>query len=603
MKLEIMVYIRNYIKEKFPMYYKFLNDREMANIINRVAASSLFKKLNAEKVLKGEGNSVIDGLVELYAQTYLTNIWVHFEPLCKYIEKVIVERNGKIEINNSSFKRFCMEIALDLTNGVDKDYDYNLFKTGNYDDKIYNNYETRLKITFMKLLKYVESVIDSSVEIKYDRKTFDFLIHNSSIKLMEDYDSNLLLAGKTDDKILVQYQNSARALKREVVEYLRNYIIANVGIIVGVNIELTVEEVIKKVNSGECSAIDILNGKLDSNILSFVQKNKQKTSSVKSADMYVYNYISSPSVNTSGLSESDLRVISSNIVSRLCNGYGYNINDILSNNCDNEILTIFAREVIKLGSIKVKKEDVRGRKNKIVKKAKKRKMNKTTLLLLSLGLFTLLGTSSLAYRLGTEVVDNFSDRKAINYVYDNFDKYDYSLIFTSRTDAFRPTAENVLTFYSNVKKFNNNNYNYLGFYTAYTNVGEDRLAIMDKMLRLVQSEMRSSENDDSFTREVCNYGCFLELACDRLRDMGYEKIDDPKYVVAVNEYMKASIFNDDKTPYEKLDKNTQRIIDEIMEQYREYSKEMLVDLGNFLKVTEEQEKNSVSLTAVNKSGR
>ena len=95
MNLEIYKYLNEYIKNKFPMYYRAVKKNEYMSFVNSIASNPVFKKYGVTAVRNGETDEIIDKLVSGYAQIKLTNIWANFGGFKDYIRDVIIKKDSE----------------------------------------------------------------------------------------------------------------------------------------------------------------------------------------------------------------------------------------------------------------------------------------------------------------------------------------------------------------------------------------------------------------------------------------------------------------------------------------------------------------------------
>lgn len=574
-----LVYLKNYIKDKFQLYCRNLGQEEFMSFVNAIVLDASFKSYDINRVLKGDTDSVIDDLVDKYAKVKLTNVWANFRTLCDYVKSVIVSRSKDMGgISDLLLENISRDIALSCATSTNS-IDYSSFMNGSFDDIFLNNFETQCNVIWNSCFEHAKRTVENAnIAIGVDNSSFDNLITSVISSMLSKYDINDIIKGMYDDQILKRFNFYYKKMSEAVQKHVTNVLYDMLNL-VDIDEKKVISEMTKKaMETGEISALEIISGKKDRYIENFANSHKIVVvkPEVKSTDpvMYIYDFISKN--NSTNLSDDELEKMANKINIDLNDKYRYTPNDILLGKHDNFIRILFNQYVMKRSSVK---NDTTP--EKIKHNTKKRRIQRSGCALMLLGV---LAGSALVGGIGYTIVDHLSDQieynSAISYVSDTIDDYSYSPIFTIHNDEFKPTGDNVIDFYLDVRHLDDDNFNYLGFYRAYDYVRDNRLAVMDNMLKYVKTKV----NDDTNLRGLnVSNSSYLSFVCDRLEDMGCEKITKDKYRSVVEAYEDIMRSQMDDIPYDYLDSEQKEIVNEIMELYREYSEECMIELAESLK--------------------
>lgn len=610
MDFKIFEYLSEYVKNKYPMYYNAAEQKEFMSFIHMIASNSAFKKkvdddrpeeMSVREYLEsGAVNLLIDELVETYAQIKFTNIWAHFEFLCEYIKKVIVEKGAECDtINDNMLKHICRDIALSITNG--NDTDYSVYMNGSYNDVFLNDFFVYREEFAQKCYKHVQQIINVfENKIKVSSDTTEYLIVQTSGSILKDFDIDDIVRGKCDEDIKKRYKFYVNKLIKKVKRHVLK-VVNEMFVLSGVPVDEVVSDItIMAIKTGELSAFKIIDGKLDELIENYAAR-KRISLDPSAAKRHIRNKISG--MNMHDMPDHLLDKKTEELFVILHKNHGFPLKEIEEGKHDQLIGNIFGRENMKYFSV----EDESKTKD-LEYKPKKRKMHKGSIILIILAILVTFGLGALGYTIVTGIansvlqivtdIGNIDNVSAVN----DFDDFAYSSIYMVGTQAYEPTADNVLEFYSKLIEsgHEDSNYNYLGFYRAYMNVKDDRLEIMDSMLDLVQEKAAGNPKYKDFYREISFKTSYLDFVFDRLEEMGFDDIKDEKYQKALRAYEDAMYDYPLEEPFKKLSEKDQKIIKEIMEKYREYSKKYEALLGQDLM---DDKTNAISCETPNRGGR
>lgn len=588
MRIEMLEYLTDYIKENYPMYYKESEQVLFMSFVNKIASDFSFKERIGNRPIKsvlesGELNNIIDDLVEKYAKVLYGDHSEKFGTFCNYIRAVIYKKsdNPKL-VNDKLVDNISEDIALYIIRSNDLGYDY--YMSGFYDDILYSHYLARFENINVDGYNHIKNVIDSSpVKVNIDKETYDNILNGIFKELVTKYQLDNIISGELDDEIVKKFKVSIKHLRLAVKNYIRSFvegIIPLGGIPVDVVVCDMTDLVMKK---GSLSATELLSGGLDNDIEEYANKKRIENDPTK-ARLHVRKRISH--MKSCGMTESELDEKAEEMLGILHKNHNCLYIDIENGKHDDLIDKIAIFEAIKYSSVKNEKSP-----NNVKHDTKKRKLSKTRLVIIILAIVAMIGTGSLVYKAGSVIGDRISgwyydvkNADAVKAV-DDLDDFNYTYIHTRFTDVYEPTAKNVLNFYTKLidAGYDEKGYDYLGFYRAYMHISDNRLEIMDHMLDFVQSEAsKNSDKYGEFYNEIQYNTCYLSFACDRLYDMGYTEIREDKYKNAVLAYENAMWAYPGEEPIKKLSDKDREVVEEIMQKYREYSKKYEAQLGNML---------------------
>lgn len=450
---------------------------------------------------------------------------------------------------------------------------------------------------------YTRNWINSNNVVQYSDETCKYLVDIIVSRLIQSYTYDDLMNGKADSAMELIYESVIEDLRTRIAGYVKSYLINSIMPLVNINEAEIAEKIVNAImNGNKYNAPDLFVGKYDGIIensaLHYEQEAKKKR---PNSSEYIFKII----LNEDETLEDYVIHAYVSRIEEVLRSRGLHASDIVSGKYDTEIVNMYRRMSMRNNSVKTEavskkvpnKNGVNP--NKIKHTTKKRRMSFYQRNLIVLALVASLGLGGLGYMFGlvSDGINNNNAKQTVN----SFDGYSYTLIHTKYTDAYKPTALNVLDFYDKVNEYGNNNYDCLGFYRAYSHVVDNRLAIMDSMLSLVKSYARNDANYAGLYQLIGDNSCYVEFAYDRLVDMGCEKIQDEKYLDAISAYKTAKReANEDQVPFNLMSKKDQKLIEEIMEMYRDYSEQCLVEFGNML---EEADDTTLVSCQVQGSGR
>ena len=231
------------------------------------------------------------------------------------------------------------------------------------------------------------------------------------------------------------------------------------------------------------------------------------------------------------------RVVESRLINR-----GYTDNQIVSSDMKNMVVSFIDDFFInREARIEAARNSVKNNSSpsKIKAKRNKRMMNKSiATVLLFASLIGLAGNG--VYQMTTELRD-IKAKQNVTMIDDHY----YSNINTIYAESFEPTADNIISTFDEYGKFDNENFQYLGFYQAYRSVKQDRLYIMDNMLSEIRRDVRNDNSHRNLSSAIIYNGCYLDFMYDRLYEMGFEEITNDKYQDLLNDYVELK----NKHPY------------------------------------------------------
>lgn len=600
MRIEVLEYLKEYIKNKYPMYYDVNNQVDFMQFINLIASDKKFEsELKAKStdrsindVLKnGDIDYVIDDLVDVYAKDRYFKIWDNLEDLSNRIKAAILKeskKNSKIEVvSEDVLNRISNEIALGIIKNEDI-VDYSPYKNGTYDEKYVEDYNYYL-VEYKKIvLNHVENVINRKLEhskFRVSDDTYALMLSNISSIIMRDFEFDKILNGSCDRQIIRALNFFRKKLIEEISAHVHEYIVKEIDNLMGVSITDVTDDILKvTVVTGEISADKLLKGKLNSIINGFVSRRREKAPGVKEAvnriKCLIIKYFDS------SLSDDEIDEITIRIYEKLQTQSIFD-KDIVSSDYEGYIKKLIDEEMRVFMSVEQKG------KPKSIKPNWLKKLFPKHIISLALAATMVIGTGKAVVNGIQTVITSasqfFNDIKnsKSKKTVDEFDGYKYSLIFTRYTDAFNPMINNVTDFYNKSLGYSDPEYAYLGFYRMYGNVMEDKLAIMDMVLYDLQWNSKNNPELSGFYEKISKYDCYLDFVLDRLEAMGCKEINDDKYREAIGVYKNAmrAVDDENETAMDILIVSFSKhadAIEEIMSLYREYSAECEVRFGNEL---------------------
>lgn len=406
---------------------------------------------------------------------------------------------------------------------------------------------------------------DKTVELIADRMV-DKIRYNHTKLMFEQYDSEI------DKYYDVVYDN----LYKQMHSYICKYISKQMDQLYNINEEALADNIINELMANSrYSASDLLLGRCNDLIMSHVEKHintieGSRPASVEHICKYVVNNIEDVTVDEQ-LVRDAMRI------DILLTDRGLSSEDIVSGNYDDEICKVYLGILMRRNS--VVNEDTATLVKRFIKTSKVPRY-----------IAGLLIAATLSTGVGVLISNGIDsqERASAETEIAKIDDFEYSDIYTIHNDDFAPTVDNVLKFYSDFKDYNDNDYNYLGFYRAYSYIKEDRLTIMDQMLDSVKRKAASNDEYSEFYSSIEHCSSYLEFIYDRLDDMGFEEIRLERYQDALSDYVLASYSADEEETAmdvleEKGKKETIETIEEVVRKYQELSDERILELGKELK--------------------
>lgn len=609
MNLEVLSYLKKYIKDRYPMYYDPDKDTEFLSFINIIASDNKFKSeldfksVNSTKkevLEEGELDAVIDDLVSRYGQIRYTKIWANIGSLSSYIKDVIIKDNQKKSdednVNADTLDRICKEIALSIIKNEETD-DYSYYMDGVFDQKFIEDYHYHLNEYKKDVKNRVDLVIQEKIKhcrFKVTEDTYLLIINNISDVMMRDFKYVSVKSGDCDKNILIAFNIFRKRLTEEITNYVNNYINNEIDDLLGVPVSDVVDYILLvTIYKGEISVDKLLEGRMDDIIKGTVAVNRKEKATNKDA----INHINSIVIDKSSASISNEEVfeIANQLYTQLRSMNIFD-HDIVSKKYDEQIVQLYEAMMRENLSVKNGKGS---QKRKLI--WGKKTINKHILPLIIVGTVTI-SAGVMAYKIGDYLVEkgkgivqDIKNQKPLRKV-DEFDNYQYMPIHTKYTDGYGSMKQNIIKFYQNASVYNDENYKYLGFYRAYDYVYADKLAIMDSMISDLKVYSKDKEELVDFYNSISDCSCYLDFVVLRLEEMGCEEIKDDKYVKAVGVYRNAMMAaHDNLTPMDILTADFSKhadVVSEIMQMYREYSENYLIDFGNVLMDDSELQKNS-----------
>lgn len=449
--------------------------------------------------------------------------------------------------------------------------------------KYLNKLNPTFKVDYTNLYNAVRKYLEGNYLYNSNENTVRYFSKKITLKLISDYNYLDLNKGLYDDKIKVEYNNLCIDLRNRI----ENFIINSVDLLDGINQREVASVFVHLIISDNKYDIKkYFDGSYDKVIYDMCIKNRifndrKKVEKVKTT---IKELIMKKVVNKNKLNE-----IVNKIYDELIDN-GYSDTDILGGRVNNYIINLCYKynydvfkpknnDYVKSNSIDrnlMKKQSVinNSTPNKFRVYPDRKKINRMLATLLVVG--TLVGSASgLIYN----TYNKYNYNKAISTV-NEWEGYDYSNIYTIYTDAYKPTAKNVVDKYDDYASFENDDYEYLGFYRAYSSVKQDRLYIMDNMLKFVKSD--DSENGKQIKEDLKTTSCYLEFMYDRLIDMGYTGIDKRDFNKLLDEYLKVKNEHRGSEAVQYLSSKSKRLVEKIRDKYIEYSEKYLEEFGNML---------------------
>lgn len=503
----------------------------------------------------------------------------HLEYVRKYFNfyyTTYYNRLSKNEVDS-----LCLNISKSLKN---KYNDFKLIKSGIGDkfiSSVINSYVNKehpqLRADYINMRNCINKYIKDTHFINYSIDTLDMIIEGICDMLIHRYDYNKLNSGEFDEEITASYNVVLSGICDEIRNYVSSYVSNNVVLLTDINNVEVEDEVIKLVmNSSDINSLDLLMGRCDNVINDIAIKNREKNKNKRLSEMpNTVEYIK----HVAEIYTEDKDLVNK-IASRVdmdLRDEGFTPNDIVSKKYDVKIRKMFNDYYYKSRSLfidnSIERDDVP---DKIEVLKGRKDINKIIVELLVAS--ALLGVISYgSYNLGKSIrsdiaMDNLK----------RFDSHSYNGVTSIYVNSFKDTADNIVKTFDNYCKFDNSNYNYLGFYRAYKSVGNEKLFVMDNMLTQIKDDMYKQPEYSNLMNILRVSGCYLDFIYDRLYDMGFSEIRENKYVDLLNAYMKAKNENQYRDPVQSLNGGQQRLLNKILDKYEELSEQYLLEFGVLL---------------------
>lgn len=503
----------------------------------------------------------------------------HLEYVRKYFELYYGMYYNKLSKNEVD------SLCLIISKSIKKKYnDFKLVKSGVGDrfiSSVVNSYVNKeypkFRADYINLRSYVNNLIRNTHFVKYSIDTMDMITEGICDMLIPNYHYNKINEGLMDDEILNCYNVVLGGICDEIRKYVSSYISDNIIPLTDIDNVVVENEVIKLImNSTDVNCLDLFMGRLNDKIEEAAIKNREKNRSKRLSMMPdTIEYIK----KVAEIYTDDMELVDS-IASKVdinLRDNGLTPTQIVSKKYDVEIRKMFNDYYFKSRSLlvdnSIEKDDVPS-KIEVVKV--KKNINKIIVELLVAGV--LLSTISyVGHTLGKEIRD---DRSMDNIK--KFDSHSYSYINSIYVNSFSSTAENIIKTFNDYCKFNNNNFNYLGFYRAFNSVGNQKLYVMDNMLDEIKKDIYKKVEYDDLMNILRANGCYLDFIYDRLYDMGYTEIRDTKYTELLSSYIKAKNGHKYSDPVEYLTGSQQRLLNKVVSKYEELSEQYLLEFGVLL---------------------
>jgi len=576
MENHVYEYIRSYFQRKFPEYY-FLFDKQRMSYIDKM----YIMMIKEDIMQKYEYQDIIDGKKNKEIEVVLNN----------YVNKKIT-----MEQRNEYRKlyRYCFNFF--------REYDVN----NNFSSDIYDHI---IKTIVVKMWMFYGGIKLDRVNFKYDLiRYYDDeckkVRSGTFQKVVDMINANLNItdmAGLEIDNANMMKYIVYRILSSEKRDFLRRlgYVINdmdNVFPLTNDKMEQYVDNslVWKKIKTYMKEYVDRTTKKEQHD------ENMNEVDTVEYITDYIINNVDST------CSYDDLYNIAMEIDKGL-RREGLNSQDIMLVQNQGVIRSRYMKYKMKSNSVVSK--DVP---KKIRKRGFKRKFTDALLSLLVIS--TLLGSST-AIGLGMyHVSEKDQTIKAVM----NYDNYNYGMITSIHDSLFDKTVNNIVDTYDDYSKFNNDNFKFLGFYRAFSSVNsqshrevvnatsipgredthtvysDQRLYVMDCMLDEVEQTISRDENKSNLYLQIRKYDCYLDFIYDRLDEMGFDKINESKYIEALQEYKKEKREHPYKNPIDYMSSRNIKILENVVEKYEKYSDQCLLELGVVLREQNEIEVNGLS---------
>lgn len=577
---DIILYVRNYLNTNYSVFCNGKEQRELDTIIIKISKSIRNKYRDANKILSGEADTLIDMLtgyvkddIVFYVDNYLNINYATF-------------------YNNVSLKEM-KAIILAIIKSVKNRYkDVNKILSGEMDGFIlhfaekYIEHKKQTDEKFQKkwgnyinLKNYIIRHIAENSKYSFGRKNLNFFVEDICCTLFPTYNyNNIMENGGLYDEV----DSKLEQLLKDIREYVRIYISDNVIPLTDIDNVFVADEVFNIItNSDDILISDLLLGKYIKKIHDIAEENRKYNQDKRLVDnpdtlQYIRDLIPNNRLNEDLVEKFVISMDNKLRDKKLT------VKEIVSGSYDKEILIDFNKYLaqhlrfnVLTNSIQTEGIDDGFKLEEGKNKFKKNISNAIVAILLT-GVISVtlsqyfreIKTDAIKENIRKEI--GFSNNE-INSVYDK----DFDVTMRDVIDSYK--------FYSS---FGNESFNYLGFYQAFENcsVGrnvtlDERFHIMDKMLKDIKEEIKYDADYNDLSIELNGNGNYLSFVYDRLEDMGYTEIREDKYKDLLFAYSKARNHNELGNPVKYLTNSQERLLNEVSSKYKEYSEQCLLELN------------------------
>lgn len=586
MDYKITRYVIEYVKKNYAEYAGLLFKGTMlskgtllSSVMNDVADT-----YSVNEIIDGKADYFIEMKINAILASDLRESYDDYNELYSHINSLLLMKYKDVWFKNNANKDVFRQLVRDSIVDVCKlsDYDYKLYLKPSKADLIIDDFINKSDKIYDDCFKRIVGILDRcGVKAGCNLKTYDVLLENVVYEMLESYNIIDIVNGSYDKEILKQYKLCLDKLKNEVSDYVKS-VIYKIDLPFGIDVNTSVRNMTNSIfNVGEYNVMDLFNGKLDNYIVA-AAKRVRKLDNIINARKYILKKITN--MNSIEFTEKQLEAISDEILELLRNKYQFGLDMVVAGKCDDVIAKLFDKKKMVYASIEVDDKPRRVR-----HKSKKKKMPIQQKFLSIVGVIAILSViTPITYNAVEGQVQYYSAVSSMEHYID----YSYPGIYSPDNNNVIPTAIKALDFYNNVKAsgYDNGMFCYLGFYSAYDSVRQDKLYVMDEIYRRAVIEACYDDEYIDIREEIRNDSCFLDFVARRLYEMGFVEIKQDKYVDAINAYKKAENNPDVEIPMnsDMISKEHKDVIEEIMKLYREYSKKyvllfdkVLPEMGGF----------------------
>lgn len=574
MEKRVIDYILDFINEEYSLYYNEIVDAKYYMTIISYLEKNRYR---GNDICNGDTDNIIKDMIDDYIKKNLSNIMNQYNSIYSDIKRIVLSKNNFLSY---SINEDILDVVVDeITNNIMMNRGKKqAFYIDNLDKKyILQQIDSYSNRFYMFTRNYVREELYNNVtfnSLSLNCKEY-FLDYVNTI-MLERYNVKKIIEGELNQIINTTFLELYDRTRRDVLNYIN-------GVLSEINYDISLyrDEVINYVfdrvfTIGSFEIEDLYKGTYDSLILGVIKSKNSARSDGNLIYEHIYNRIKQ--LDSLNLSNDDLNNIAWSMYNDLTYKYGKNRMAILDEKNDEEIARLFQIKVMRYNSV----EDLQKPK-KIAYKTSVKKLKQPLVTLLKIAVIGMIAV--IAVTSSYEIVDNIRDASAYSELMD-YENFEYSVMYSKDNENVGPTAEHAVDFYNQALslKTEDTNYGYLGFYSAYEWCGQDRLYIMDEILNKAQIYANRHSNINPIYEQIKDESCFLEFAMHRLEEMGCEEIKDPKYINALNVYRNI-MRNNEGIPMEIMNSNAPieyRLIEEIMEMYREYSKDMVKEFSKVI---------------------